>query len=625
MSYPGSERKPAERQGLPLLPALLVGIGLLVAISVGSVMLIQWHTGQAIIEEFFKRVVSRSFFASEQALRRSLGAAVDMGNFISEEVRSGRRLISDPAFVDFLVGSLAAAPQIRVIIVTDRDGSALEVTRDEAGGAYTVERFDIFDEEELRNAVEEARSKPAPYWGEPVYGEWTNSTYLNYRIPIRDGETDLGFMAALISTEALSQVATQLSQPPQRLSFMLYGSDRVLAHPLMMAGGLALSDVQPLPELDGFGDLAMEALAGESEVRSSGSVPSDAQVSEASINGQRYLIFTTEVTGYGELPITLGYYVLESAVDAPLRWFRWATLVALAISVFALVAAGLLARTISRPVRRAAKGAAQISSLDFDEVAPLPHSLFRETNDLARAFNSMLEGLRAFGRYVPRTLVSKLIQDGGVERATEERELAVMFTDIVGFTAACEDKSAADVAAFINRHLTLVSACIEEERGTIDKYIGDAVMAFWGAPDRLDNPAEHACRAALAISQTLRQDTARRAGKGLRPVRLRIGLHLGSVVVGDIGAPTRINYTIVGDTVNAAQRLEALGKDVDPEAEVIILISQEVEHALPDGFTIAERGSHMVKGKLNAMEVFELVDRDSVSAVQRSDAPIDRR
>jgi adenylate cyclase len=238
---------------------------------------------------------------------------------------------------------------------------------------------------------------------------------------------------------------------------------------------------------------------------------------------------------------------------------------------------------------------------------PLAGSHFREINSLARSFNAMLDGLRAFGRYVPRTLVMRLVKEGRVGAGTEERVLAMMFTDIVSFTSTCEKMSAAEVADFINQHLSLVAACIEREGGTIDKFIGDAVMAFWGAPGRIDNPAASACRAAVAIQRALAADNERRVAAGLKPVRIRIGVHMGPVVVGDIGAPNRINYTIVGDAVNATQRLESLGKTIDPDAEAVALVSEEIFAAAADGFQFIERGAHLVKGKQESLNVFQLI------------------
>jgi len=328
---------------------------------------------------------------------------------------------------------------------------------------------------------------------------------------------------------------------------------------------------------------------------------------EPSIGDERYFVFAREVTDYRELPITVGTYYLRRAVDGPIRLFYWATLIALGLLGLSLIVAAVMAGAIARPIRRAAKGATAIGNLDFDEVVPLAGSHFREIDSLARSFNAMLDGLRAFGRYVPRTLVMKLVKDGRVGAGTEERVLAVMFTDIVSFTSTCEKMSAAEVAGFINQHLSLVSARIEREGGTIDKFIGDAVMAFWGAPGRIENPAASACRAAVAIQRTLAVDNKVRIAAGLKPVRIRMGIHMGPVVVGDIGTPNRINYTIVGDVVNATQRLESLGKTVDPDAEAIALVSEEVVAAALDGFQFIERGAHFVKGKQESLKVFQLI------------------
>ena len=182
------------------------------------------------------------------------------------------------------------------------------------------------------------------------------------------------------------------------------------------------------------------------------------------------------------MPITVGTYFLKRAVDGPIRLFYWATILALGLLGVSLIVAALIARAIARPIGRAAKGATAIGNLDFDEVAPLSGSYFREINSLARSFNAMLDGLRAFGRYVPRTLVMRLVKEGRVGSGTEERVLAIMFTDIVSFTSTCEKMSATEVAEFINQHLSLVSSCVEQEGGTIDKFIGDAPRILFLQP-----------------------------------------------------------------------------------------------------------------------------------------------
>ncbi len=610
MSARRKDREEAGRhRGLLLLPTLLLVIGALVLLSVGSVFLLQWTSGRGLIQEFAKRLIARNLHTTELALRDHLDAAVFQANFIADAIIAGRLTITEADIETFLAGSLAAAPQIGGIVLVDGEGKGWVVGRDGMGQGYLSRRLDIAGDAQLTAIAEEARGRPGAYWGDPVYREGPRKTFLSYRVPIRRAGAYAGYLAVAISTEELSALTGELSDPPRQTIFMLYGRDRILAHPLMADGTFGESTETPLPALADFGDVVIEDVWGASRELIGGiEAPPGADVRKTDVDAESYLIFTRAVPGYGDGVIQVGSYLLSSMVDAPIRQFYWATVIALAFLIGSLAATAMIVGAISRPIRRAASGAATIGALDFDKVAPLPQSIFREINDLSQSFNAMLEGLRAFGRYVPHTLVTRLIKEGRVGSRSEERELAIMFTDIAGFTTTCEDLSATEVADFVNHHLALVSSCIEQEGGTIDKYIGDAVMAFWGAPNRVDNASECACRAAVAIQRAVASDNAERTSRGAAPVRMRIGIHMGPVVVGDIGAPNRINYTIVGDAVNATQRLEALGKTVETDADAVVLISKDVRETLSEGFKVVDRGVHVVKGKHEPLAVYQLID-----------------
>ena len=180
-----------------------------------------------------------------------------------------------------------------------------------------------------------------------------------------------------------------------------------------------------------------------------------------------------------------------------------------------------------------------------------------------------------------------------------------MFTDIAGFSTIAFGRLPADVASFLNSHFALIGKAVDDAGGTIDKYIGDSVMAFWGAPVEDPDHALHACQAALAIAVAFAEDNRRRESEGRRAVKVRIGIHTGPVVVGNVGAPGRINYTLIGDTVNAAQRLEQLGKEVPGEAEVTILASAATVSKLPGDFPRVHLGELMLRG-IGDFEVFRL-------------------
>ena len=146
----------------------------------------------------------------------------------------------------------------------------------------------------------------------------------------------------------------------------------------------------------------------------------------------------------------------------------------------------------------------------------------------------------------------------------------------------------------------------------IDKYIGDCVMAVWGGITKMEDHADAAVRAALACARAIREDNEVRRASGKGPVRMRIGLHSGRVVVGNIGAPGRVNFTVVGDTVNTAQRFEQLGKEfMKPDEEVCVLVSGDTIAAMKDfgalGIVLPKPELHHVKGREEPVEVYRFV------------------
>jgi adenylate cyclase len=217
----------------------------------------------------------------------------------------------------------------------------------------------------------------------------------------------------------------------------------------------------------------------------------------------------------------------------------------------------------------------------------------------------MVQGLRWLQTYVPRKLVQRLIGATGAP-AVEARQadLTVMFTDIVGFTAQSEKMPPAKVAEMLNDHFEMVNGCIEAELGTLDKYIGDAAMAFWGAPEPIPDHAARACRAALAIAE------ATRKGIGREPeatAHLKIAIHTGPLIVGNIGARTRMNYTIIGDTVNVCSRIEEIAGSLADHEPVTILVSGEVVSAAGSSFIFEPLGDRTIKGRKQTVSIWRLV------------------
>ena len=418
-------------------------------------------------------------------------------------------------------------------------------------------------------------------------------------------------MVAIVSIRELSAFVRRIGKADPGTRFILYGRDRVLAHPLMARGYPGGSVANPLPRLADFRDPVLAAM-WQQEGRFDLVTPlaQDTNGHRIRIGEQEYIFVFRRLHGFGPKPLIVGVYFHVDDVSAVWRRMTVSIVIGVAALLLAIVAAVILGRRIARPIVRFSAAAGQVRDLNIGEIGDLPGSVFRELDQQAKSFNAMLRALRWFELYIPRKVVERLVKRGEMDDTiSSAREITVMFTDIAGFSSVSENLSAPEVAAVVNRHFEIVAGCIEAEDGTVDKFIGDSVMAFWGAPDAQPDAAERACRAALTIAEGIRKENVRRRAAGEAPLGIRIGIHSGSATVGNIGSPGRINYTIIGDAVNVGQRLEQLGKTLCPEgSETAILISGETAAGLGPDFAPKPAGRHRVKGRAGEVDVFTLGD-----------------
>ena len=597
-------------RGLRIAPTLTLSVGLLVFLAVGLVLLIQWTTSRDIMTDLAGRLVVRNLEVVSQGISGHLDPVREQVEYLARLVEGGAYdLNAKERLADLLIGSVAASPQIGGVVIMNGDGRAVRVRRENASGRYEVSFPDLGKEQAFRDILHEARGRPSGYWGALFYNPKIESTFINYRRPLRRNGEFIGLIAAAVTIKDFSRLASELGDLFGNTTFVMYGDDKVLAHPRLMTESFPRTANDPAISVARLGDSVISGLgtAVPSNIADL-SAYKDAQLDELDADGVSYFVLRKPLRQFGEVPLTIGIYRAAAEVDAPMRLLINSGVIGLGFLVFSLIGAAWLSYSIAVPIRRVTEGVTKIGQLSFAEAEPVPSAWLKEVSDLASSFNGMLGGLRSFETYVPRKLVQRLIkQEGGSEIVSEERESTVMFTDIVGFTSMCEGMTAKEVADFINQHLTLLAECVEDEGGTIDKYIGDALMAFWGAPEAIDDSAVRACRAARKMAAAIAADNKRRVVEGKVPVHVRVGIHTGPLVVGNIGAPSRINYTVVGDTVNTTQRLESLGKEVAPDDEFIVLLSGSTRDALPDEFNTSPAGSFLVKGKEKPVSVHQLL------------------
>ncbi|MFQ5946440.1 MAG: CHASE2 domain-containing protein [Anaerolineae bacterium] len=207
-----------------------------------------------------------------------------------------------------------------------------------------------------------------------------------------------------------------------------------------------------------------------------------------------------------------------------------------------------------------------------------------------------------FGRYVSRE-VAVQVRAEAPSLAGERREVSVLFSDLRGFTSLSEVMPANEVVARLNEYFDAMTSAIFAHGGMINDFIGDAVMAIYGAPLSDRDHALHAVRSALAMDQALRVLNQHWEGDGLPPFRMGIGIHTGEVFAGNVGGARRLKYTVIGDTVNVAARLEGLNKDLG----TTILITEETQTVLGDRAAVRDCGEMAVKGRSRPLHVYEVL------------------
>ncbi|MGR3678568.1 MAG: adenylate/guanylate cyclase domain-containing protein [Paracoccaceae bacterium] len=301
---------------------------------------------------------------------------------------------------------------------------------------------------------------------------------------------------------------------------------------------------------------------------------------------------------------TLGFAVPATEIVGEIvqATFRILQITALVLLV-AVALIFILSLLLSRDLHRVTATAEKIRNFDLGETKKLQSSI-AEFSELGKAMDSMKAGLQSFGAYVPKELVRSIISSGrSVAIEGEAREVSILFSDLQGFTSQSEGMSPSDLMPALSEYFAAMESEIAGQSGTVDKYIGDAIMALWNAPSDDPDHAAHACRAALACLRVEAQMNAAPGGSALGPLHTRIGLHCGPSVVGNIGSLSRMQYTALGATVNLTSRLEGLNKAYGTR---ILATSAMVTRAGP-GFVFREVDLMTAAGTTEPVAIHELI------------------
>jgi adenylate cyclase len=319
------------------------------------------------------------------------------------------------------------------------------------------------------------------------------------------------------------------------------------------------------------------------------------------VDGVKYKVtfraFLTTVRWNIGIVVPEAYYTRDE--EALRNRFLVGYLLALALGAIG----GMLAlRAVQRSLGRIVETTTRMR--DFDFAAADSHAPFRDVEEVIDGLEHAKTAMRALGKYVPIDLVRDLYRSNREpELGGELMDVSVMFTDLEGFTGLSERLTPDDLARALGQYLDTMTSAIQKTQGTIDKFIGDAVMTIWNAPSPVEAHAKRACRAVLDCMAATRALYASPAWGGLPPLHTRFGLNKAIVSVGHFGAHDRLSYTAIGDGVNLASRLESACKQYG----ISVLVSEAIEEAARDEFRFRVIDVVAVKGKRKGVRVYELL------------------
>lgn len=292
------------------------------------------------------------------------------------------------------------------------------------------------------------------------------------------------------------------------------------------------------------------------------------------------------------------------------------------VIAISLVLVILLAQSITKPILNIVTRVKRIEAGDFGQELKAKGS--DEIVELASSINNMASGLaekekvrdllgKVVSREIAEELLSKTIELGG-----EEKIVTVLFADIKGFTSLCENTAPEEVLTLLNNYLSTITQVIEDNHGVVDKYTGDSVMALFGAPISRGHDVENAMITALAIQEAMRELNEKNIEEGLVEIAAGVGVHTGLVVAGNLGSQNRLNYTVIGDSVNLSARLEGLTRKYNVDN----IVSESCRDAVAN-FVFRELDLVRVAGKSEPVRIFEVIGpADSVSLEKKRELAV---
>ena len=534
-----------------------------------------------------------------------LGLARAQTEYLTRQITSGRIDRGDTdELVRVLTASLAMAPQIASVSFFDANARVVRVDRFAKDIAAEID--DWSHDATVVDIVREARAAPEGYWGDVFYIPDIDDAVVNFRVPLRRNGEYIGVLVATVTTRNLSRYLGDLYVPNRTVAFILVGQEHVLAYPNLPEKGMRRSESSPLPRLGDIEDPVLRRIWSKEDVTPMTIAHRPGYEGHLlKHEDERYGFVYEYLYGIGPFPWIVGGYMSVAAMGDVYKDLRHAGLAGVVVLVLAAIAVLGFGRALSRPVLRLTNSANEVRQGRLQTVSPLPPSRLRELNSAAETFNEMVDGLRdremmreTFGKFVPESIADAILADQGTLRP-QTRLTTTLFTDIVGFSTVSESMDPERLIATLNEYFEAVVKPIEHNGGVIHQFQGDAILATYNLP--VEDP-EHAARAvqtALEIQEVIR---ARTFGEGVT-LATRVGINTGDAVCGTVGAQGRLGFTVHGDHVNLAARIEQMNKELGTR----ILVAESTVKLTGSRFEFRRVGELPIRGRRQSVVVYRVI------------------
>lgn len=584
-----------HRYRIPITSITVFATSCLLALSVGIVLYLGFNQAAESTRQLWADKSKTLIDRMEQSLDSHLRPIRDQALWVAGDIKKVSNL---EALDEYMFGVLAATPQVAGIAIVTVDG--------ESRRWHRKRRLAIAEDwstrPEIVNWLEQLRNDSQPAWRAPIWVSdpvGTASLLHDVRLTNEKGEF-IGVFAQVISIQEISDFLSINYAETGITPFVLYDRELVLAHPALSQLGTR----RALPRIKDLDDPVLERIWSPDDDSTFIAKVLENTESTAVLLGDNYFMFLyRNIERYGPSAWTLGAYLNtdllpEKGLD---RIFN-AMWVGLTVLFLGIIASIIVGRNVSSPVKAIVAAAHSVNEGNLTSLAPLGSSHIRELDDASNAFNHMIKGLRerelirdTLGRFVPEKVASSLLTGGGTIEV-QQTEATILFCDIESFTSLTETLGPVKIVEVLNAYFSAMVDILEQYEGVVTQFQGDAILATFNVPITNSTHAENAIRAAREMLNGV--ETQAFDGEKLN---IRIGINTGRVVAGAIGAKGRLNYTVHGDAVNLAARLEEMNKTYGTR----ILISDRTTSLVP-GFSLRAIGETTVRGQSQTIILYTL-------------------